>query len=41
MLNTQQAEAALCQRSYATDFIQMIMYTTDVVLNIPVRCSCS
>jgi hypothetical protein len=38
---TQRAEATLCQRVNATYCMQIVMYTTGVVLKITVQCSCS
>jgi len=38
---TQWNEATLCQQDCATDYMQMVMYSTDVVLRIPVQCNCS
>jgi len=35
------AEATLCQRACATDYMQVDMYTTGSFLKIPVQCSCS
>jgi len=35
------AEATLCQWACATDYIQVVMNTTVVVLKIPGQCSCS
>jgi hypothetical protein len=38
---SQWAEATLCQRACATDYMQMVMNATGVVLKIPVEWSCS
>jgi len=41
IVNHTVAEATLCQRACATDYMQVVIYTTVVVLNIPGQCSFS